>query len=315
MISNLFLLAMFVFIGYAVYSLIKPATFYKIMGGRARQVPAFLLMAFISMLATAVTYDIETKGQVETQQDGIVVQDTVAASEDAPEPSPEVTPPPSIAIETHTPTATPTPTAKANKVTEVVDGDTIKVDRDGKIETVRLIGIDTPETKDPRKPVQCFGAEATQKTKDLLLHKSVVLEFDQTQGERDKYDRLLRYIFLLDGTNVNKTLISEGYAFEYTYNTPYKYQAEFKAAQKDAETNHRGLWSPQTCSGKATVSSPTATAAPKTPPATNSGFTCGTKKYCGEMTSCAEAKFYLNSCGLSRLDGDNDGTPCESLCQ
>ena len=76
------------------------------------------------------------------------------------------------------------------------------------------------------------------------------LESDSTQGDKDKYSRLLRYIFLEDGTNFNKMMISDGYAFEYTYQSnPYKYRDEFILAQKEARENQRGLWSPSACSG------------------------------------------------------------------
>jgi len=130
-------------------------------------------------------------------------------------------------------------------VTRVVDGDTIEVEGLGK---VRLIGVDTPETVDPRKPVQCFGKEAAQKTTQMLLGKKVHLESDPTQGEIDKYNRALRYVFLEGGTNFNQWLIENGYAHEYTYILPYKYQLEFKNAEKSARENNRGLWSPTACS-------------------------------------------------------------------
>lgn len=210
-------------------------------------------------------------------------------------------------------TSSPAPTVQSDlyAVSSVIDGDTIQVIIDNKKETIRLIGIDSPETVDPRKPVQCFGKEASAKAKLLLSGKSVRLEADPTQDERDKYQRLLRYVFLEDGTNFNKLMISEGYAHEYTYNLPYKYQSEFKQAQKEAEANKVGLWADNAC--------PTGTPQPSTQtsgtgPATTDGFTCAGKTTCGQMSSCAEAQFYLNTCGVSRLDGDKDGVPCESLC-
>ncbi len=135
------------------------------------------------------------------------------------------------------------------RVVKVVDGDTLDVNIDGKIERLRLIGIDTPETFDPRKSVQCFGKEASNKAKELLMNQFVTLEADESQGERDKYKRLLRYVFLPDGTNFNFYMISEGFANEYTYNDPYKYQAEFKQAQMDARSANKGLWDPLTCNG------------------------------------------------------------------
>ena len=127
------------------------------------------------------------------------------------------------------------------EVLKVIDGDTIDVNLDGEMERIRLIGINTPETVDPRKLVECFSHEASEKAKDILSGKRALLESDPAQGERDKYGRLLRYVFLEDGINFNLLMIREGYAYEYTYDLPYKYQAEFKQAQKYAEKNGLGL--------------------------------------------------------------------------
>jgi micrococcal nuclease len=135
------------------------------------------------------------------------------------------------------------------RVQEVVDGDTLKILINDQEETIRLIGIDTPETKDPRKPVQCFGKEASNAAKTLLEGKVVTLEMDPSQGERDKYNRLLAYIILPNGENFNKKMITEGYAHEYTYDIPYKYQKEFKEAEAIAKATTAGLWNPGTCDG------------------------------------------------------------------
>lgn len=132
-------------------------------------------------------------------------------------------------------------------VVKVVDGDTIHIDIDGKKETVRLIGINTPETVDPRRPVECFGNEASNKAKELLEGQRVRIETEVSQGERDKYGRVLGYVYREDGLFVNNYMVTEGYAYEYTYNVPYKYQSEFKAAQKGAEANGRGLWATGVC--------------------------------------------------------------------
>ncbi len=164
----------------------------------------------------------------------------------------------------------PTPVVKAKpapgtyQVVKVIDGDTIDVQIGKKVERIRMIGMDTPETVDPRKPVQCFGKEASARTKELLLNKHVQLVADATQGDKDKYARPLRYV-ILDGLNFNKRLIAEGYAHEYTYNIPYKHQAVFKAAQKAAQAGKKGLWADKTCAGKTTASakiSPTPTPKP-----------------------------------------------------
>lgn len=132
-------------------------------------------------------------------------------------------------------------------VIKVVDGDTISVSIDGTKQTVRLIGVDTPETVDPRKSVQCFGREASAKTKELVMGKNVRLEADPTQSNLDKYKRLLRYVYLEDGTLLNKLLIEQGYAHEYTYDNPYQFQLEFRAAEQQARKSQLGLWSPQNC--------------------------------------------------------------------
>lgn len=138
-------------------------------------------------------------------------------------------------------------------VSEVVDGDTIKIEVDGKDQTIRMIGIDTPEVVDPRKTVECFGREASTKTKQLLEGQKVKVEADASQGNSDKYSRLLRYVYLPDGQMINLLLIQQGYAFEYTYTVPYTYQSAFKAAQIVARTNRQGLWSPSSCAGQRQV--------------------------------------------------------------
>jgi micrococcal nuclease len=201
------------------------------------------------------------------------------------------------------------------KVVRVVDGDTFSVDLDGKITTIRLIGIDTPEVVDPRKPVQCFGREASDKAKEMLTGASVRLELDATQGKLDKYGRLLAYTFLLDGTNFNEHMIREGYAHEYTYNLPYRYQAQFKAAEADARDNGRGLWAPGVCEGKNVPSK-------NIPPpveTTASGHTCTYNAYnCSDFVTQPEAQSVYEACGginsdVHFLDADGDGLACETL--
>ncbi len=127
------------------------------------------------------------------------------------------------------------------RVTRDVDGDTIDVQMGSQKETVRFLGIDTPETHDPRKPVQCFGLAAAAHTKALLEGKDVRLEPDPTDSDRDKYHRLLRYVYLPDGTLVNAELIRDGYAFAYTV-FPITKLDEFRALETEARSNNRGLW-------------------------------------------------------------------------
>lgn len=143
------------------------------------------------------------------------------------------------------------PSRENGKVVKVIDGDTIEVSLNSKKETVRLIGIDSPEVLDERKPVQCFGKEASGKAKEMLIGKTITLESDPTQGERDDYGRLLRYVFLED-QNFNNLMLSKGYAREYTFKgKAYRYQTEFIQTQEKARKDNRGLWADGACySGK-----------------------------------------------------------------
>lgn len=129
-------------------------------------------------------------------------------------------------------------------VTDVIDGDTIKVIINTKEYTVRFVGIDTPETRDPRRPVGCFGKEASNKTKELLKEKTVILQKDIT--DTDKYDRLLRYVYLPleDGRVlfVNDYLVREGFAKVYTYPPDIKFNEQFLEAQRQAQAESKGLW-------------------------------------------------------------------------
>ena len=130
-------------------------------------------------------------------------------------------------------------------VTKVVDGDTIVVSFGGNNEqTVRLIGIDTPETVDPRRPVGCFGKEASNKAKELLSEKEIILQKDVS--ETDKYRRLLRYVFLPlpDGRILfaNDYLVREGFAKVLTYPPDVKYNEQFRQAEREAREDNRGLW-------------------------------------------------------------------------
>jgi len=127
-------------------------------------------------------------------------------------------------------------------VTHVTDGDTFDVRIAGQIEAVRLIGIDTPETHDPRKPVQCYGEAAASEAHKLLDGKTVRLVGDPEDTDRDKYHRLLRYAYLPDGTFYNQYMVEQGYAFAYIV-FPNTKLDQFKAWQSEAKAAGRGLWS------------------------------------------------------------------------
>ena len=141
--------------------------------------------------------------------------------------------------------------AETHLCTRVVDGDTIVVKGIGK---VRLIGVDTPETKHPRKPVEYFGKEASAFTKGMVEGKKVRLEYDWQR--KDKYNRTLTYVYVM--TNdvrdmpefknrasielmVNAELIKQGYGHAYT-KFPFKYLEQFRKYEKEARENKRGLW-------------------------------------------------------------------------
>jgi micrococcal nuclease len=131
-------------------------------------------------------------------------------------------------------------------VVDVVDGDTLKVNMPDRT-TIRVLGMDTPETVDPRKPVECFGREASQRAHELLDGQSVTLEFDARQGREDRFGRTLAYVWLPDGRSFEEAMIAEGYAFEYTYDLPYRYQDAYDAAEAEAREAQRGLWAPGVC--------------------------------------------------------------------
>ncbi len=161
------------------------------------------------------------------------------------------------------PTSTATNTAMTShsgavdavSVVRVIDGDTIDVLLNNTTTRVRLIGIDSPELNDKRPQVACLAQEAKKEAEFMLNSQKIYLEKDSTQGDYDKYGRLLAYAFLTDDStnsssgeiNFNKLMIEEGYAYEYTYRLPYKYQNEFKAAEERARESGNGLRGNSSC--------------------------------------------------------------------
>jgi micrococcal nuclease len=126
-------------------------------------------------------------------------------------------------------------------VVEVIDGDTIVVRIGSTTETVRLLGIDTPETKHPTKPVECFGREASAHTSALLPRgTAVVLERDNE--ERDTFGRLLAHVHRSDGLFVNRELVAQGYAAALVIPPNTAFSSEFRAAERHAREAGLGLW-------------------------------------------------------------------------
>jgi len=120
--------------------------------------------------------------------------------------------------------------------TRVIDGDTLVLDGG---ERVRLIGVDTPETVHPHKPVEYFGKEASHFTRELCEGKKVRLEYDWQRT--DKYHRTLAYVYLPNGQMVNAEIIKQGYGHAYT-KYPFKYMEEFRQYEQEAMVAGRGLW-------------------------------------------------------------------------
>lgn len=149
------------------------------------------------------------------------------------------------------------PGAVDAKVARVVDGDTIEIEGG---EKVRLIGVNTPETKDPRKPVEYFGQEAYEFTKSLLEGKDVYLEYDVEKT--DRYGRILAYIYLADGTFVNAELVKQGYAQVMTIPPNVKYADLFVELQREAREADKGLWGLPADSPSSSSSSPAPAPAP-----------------------------------------------------
>ncbi|ORJ61332.1 thermonuclease family protein [Geothermobacter hydrogeniphilus] len=197
------------------------------------------------------------------------------------------------------------------KVVKVSDGDTIQVLNSGKAVKIRLAEIDCPETSHgPKKPGQPFGQAAKKFALALVGGKTVRVDV----VTRDRYGRTVGKVVLDDGSTLNKRLVEAGLAWVYRR---YAKDPVLFELEKTARAASRGLWSDPNPvppwewrhgAGWGAKHS-------KAPGATVSDSRCGQKRYCKEMTSCEEAKFYLNRCGLSSLDRDGDGVPCEKLCR
>ena len=189
----------------------------------------------------------------------------------------------------------------AQVVERVVDGDTIIVRGIGR---VRLIGVDTPETVHPGRPVEFFGKEASAFTRRLVDGKRVRLEYDQQRT--DRYGRTLAYVHLPDGTFVNAEIIRRGYGHAYT-RFPFRHLDRFRGLERDALRAGRGLW------GSAAPRAPAAA-----PPANARAALARWDDNRNGRISCAEARRH----GIAPVprshpayrhmrDGDNDGVVCE----
>lgn len=136
-------------------------------------------------------------------------------------------------------------------ILRAVDGDTLEADfGDGTKVKIRLLGVNTPESVDPRRPVECFGKEASKHMASLVDGKRVLLASDPQADEVDVYGRLLRNVFLEDGTDVNAALVRDGYAYAYLdFPLNKQRKVELSRLQAEAKAAERGLWDPKTCNG------------------------------------------------------------------
>ncbi|TFJ93163.1 nuclease [Lentibacillus salicampi] len=215
-------------------------------------------------------------------------------------------------------------------VTRVVDGDTIEINLNGKTEDVRLLLVDTPETVHPSEPVQPYGPEASQFAKNKLSGKKVRIEYDGPK--RDKYDRLLSYLWV-DGKNFNKMLLRQGLArYAYVFDPPYTHSDTFMKAQNKAKSEGKGIWSrnnyvtsdgfnyqeqkqtENTTANNESSSSSTSSGSSRLKYNPN-----GPDRDCGDFDTQQEAQDFYESAGgpgsdPHRLDGnDDDGVVCETL--
>ena len=182
------------------------------------------------------------------------------------------------------------------QVIAVLDGDTVMVMHARKKTTIRLAGIDAPEKLQP------FGPASRDALAALVLHKDVRV----TTKAVDDYGRLVA-ILETGRVNVNEAQLRRGMAWEYSQ---YHSDKALIALQAGAQRARRGLWAQPNPVPPWEFRKAHAPA--REPDATHSA--CGKKRYCSQMVSCAEAKFYLTQCRVKTLDKDGDGVPCENLC-
>ncbi|MDS9997439.1 thermonuclease family protein [Bacillus atrophaeus] len=222
-----------------------------------------------------------------------------------------------------------------------VDGDTIKVKYNGNVDTVRYLLVDTPESKKPDSCVQPYGEDASKRNKELVSDGKLQMEFDKGD-HRDKYGRLLAYVYV-DGKSVQETLLKEGLArVAYVYEPNTKYIDQFKKDEQEAKTEKLSIWSKNgyvtdrgfngcvkektTAVKKATTSKPTATQ-PTTPKASSETSTTTENDASSSATSTGETETFKNCTELrkkypngvpsshpayqSKMDRDHDNYACE----
>jgi micrococcal nuclease len=192
------------------------------------------------------------------------------------------------------------------KVIAVLDGDTVLIKRAGGLLKIRLAEIDAPEK------AQSFGETSKRSLSDMVMGKQVSFASETM----DQYGRMVAHLSV-DGLDVNAEQIRRGMAWEYSN---FHGNKALIALQNEAMQAPRGLWAlsnptpPWEWRKMHPSSLPSAVATSASDSAATPSASCGKKKHCSQMASCEEAKFYLAQCGVKSLDGDGDGTPCETLC-
>lgn len=198
----------------------------------------------------------------------------------------------------------------SGRVVAVSDGDTLTLLTPEKSQVkIRLAEIDAPEKGQP------YGEKSKQILSGLVFGKEVSVQ----SHSNDRYGRVLGRVFI-DETDINLRMVEQGAAWAYDQ---YLTDQNIKKAETSARESQVGLWALQEEKivppwewrrGKKSNAG-AQDAQPEKPQESSSRFSCDGKKYCREMSSCEEAQFYLHHCGLSRLDGDGDGVPCERICR
>ncbi|MFC3533611.1 thermonuclease family protein [Vogesella facilis] len=208
--------------------------------------------------------------------------------------------------------AAASPSSISCRVVAVLDGDTLKCLADWREITVRLGQIDAPEK------AQAYGQRAKYALAARVFGRNVTLE----RQEQDKYGRLVARV-LLDGMDINQQQLRDGWAWVYRQ---YAKDAAYYGAEREARVASAGLWAdarpipPWEWRRGARVgrTPPALPDAPATVPGAApaaANWSCGSKQRCSQMQSCDEARYYLQVCGVARLDANKDGEPCEALCR
>jgi endonuclease YncB( thermonuclease family) len=206
--------------------------------------------------------------------------------------------------------------AWSGKVVSISDGDTIRVLHNGKEKEIRLYGIDTPEIG------QAFGQKAKDLTSALVAGRKIEVQ----QKDIDSYGRTVALVFV-DGNNLNELIVKNGSAWVYKQYCKENFCANWSRLQAKAREQKKGLWSvansiPPWEWRHQNRQTATATKPPEiiigqsvNPTSTGSRsagrYQCDGRIYCSQMTSCQEAKFFINNCPGTKMDGNNDGIPCE----